>query len=69
MVAWMETAMADEPEDSLVIFQLLDSSMYHTRTDEGGLAPAKRGSDSIYCTMLREILHWPLKNSSTAYSR
>ena len=40
MVAWMETAMADEPEDSLVIFQLLDSSMYLARTEEGGLAPA-----------------------------
>ena len=36
----METAMADEPEDSLVIIQLLDSSMYLARTEEGGLAPA-----------------------------
>ena len=44
----METAMADEPEDSLVIFQLLDSSMYLARTEEGGLAPAKRGTDGIY---------------------
>ena len=48
MVAWMETAMADEPEDSLVIFQLLDSSMYLARTEEGGLAPAKCGADGIY---------------------
>ena len=40
--------MADEPEDSLVIFQLLDSSMYLARTEEGGLAPAKCGADGIY---------------------
>ena len=48
LVAWMETAMADEPEDSLVTFQLLDSSMYLARTEEGGLAPAKHGTDGIY---------------------
>ena len=48
MVAWIETVMADEPEDSLVFFQLLDSSMYLARTDEGGLAPAKPCSDGIY---------------------
>ena len=47
-LAWLEAAMVDEPEDSLVVFQLLDSSLFLARTEDGGLSPAKRGQDGIY---------------------
>ena len=48
MLNWLETAMVDEPEDSLVVFQFLDSSLFLARTEDGGLSPAKRGQDGVF---------------------
>ena len=48
MLEWLKMAMVDKPEDSLVVFQLLNSSLFLARTDDGGLSPAKRGQDGIY---------------------
>ena len=47
MLAWLETAMLDEPKDSLVVFQLLNSSLFLACTEDGGLSPAKCGQDGI----------------------
>ena len=40
--------LPEASEGCAVVFQFLDSACYFTRTEEGGLLPAKRGEDGRY---------------------
>ena len=48
MLAKVEEVISSMSQDCLVIFWLLDNSLYFARSDEGGFNPPKRGSDGIY---------------------
>ena len=61
MLEWLKTAMVDEPEDSLVVFQLLDSSLLPARMTVA--SPLQNAARTGFTTW-KGSPHWPQKTSN-----
>ena len=48
LVDTVNEAMEGMSDNTTVIFQLLDTSYFFTKTEEGGLVPARRTTDCVF---------------------